>query len=67
MKYLYKKEGGRIMWMIPFLICFPCVVSALMYVIRKNNVRNTIAYISAGVIMAVTAVFVVQWILAAVQ
>ncbi len=50
------------MWMIPFLICFPLVVSVLMYTIRVNKVRNTIAYISAGTIMAVVAVFVAQWI-----
>ena len=50
------------MWMIPFLICFPFVVSILMYTIRVNKVRNTIAYISAGTIMAVVGAFVVQWI-----
>ena len=50
------------MWMIPFLICFPFVVSVLMFAIRKNKIRNVIAYISAGVIMAVTGLFVFQWI-----
>ena len=50
------------MWMIPFLICFPFVVSILMYTIRVNKIRNTIAYISAGTIMAAVALFVVQWI-----
>ena len=49
------------MWMIPFLICFPFVVSVLMYTIRKNKVRNMVAYISAGLIMAVTGVFALQW------
>ncbi len=49
------------MWMIPFLICFPFLVSVLMYLIRENKVRNTIAYISAGVIMLVTGIFVAQW------
>ncbi len=50
------------MWMIPFLICFPLVVAALMFLIRVNKVRNVIAYISAGTIMAVTGLFVFQWI-----
>jgi len=50
------------MWMIPFLICFPLVVAALMYVIRVNKVRNMVAYISAGVIMLVTGLFFVTWI-----
>ena len=50
------------MWTIPFLICFPFVVSVLMYAIRVNKVRNIIAYISSGVIMAAVGVFVVQWI-----
>ena len=50
------------MWTIPFLIIFPFVVSILMFTIRVNKVRNTIAYASAGVIMAVTAAMVIQWI-----
>lgn len=50
------------MWTIPFLIIFPFVVSLLMFTIRVNKVRNTIAYVSAGIIMAVTATMVVQWI-----
>lgn len=50
------------MWTIPFLIIFPFVVSILMFTIRVNKVRNTIAYASAGVIMATTAVMVIQWI-----
>lgn len=50
------------MWTIPFLIVFPFVVSILMFTIRVNKVRNTIAYASAGVIMAVTAAMVIQWI-----
>ena len=44
------------MWMIPFLICFPFVVSILMFTIRVNKIRNTIAYISAGTIMAATGI-----------
>lgn len=50
------------MWTIPFLIIFPFVVSLLMFTIRVNKVRNTIAYVSAGTIMAVTAAMVIQWI-----
>ena len=55
------------MWMIPFLICFPLVVSVLMYTIRVNKIRNTIAYISAGAIMLGVGVFVLQWILGGCQ
>lgn len=50
------------MWMIPFLICFPFVVAVFMFAIRVNKIRNTIAYISAGVIMAVTGLFVFDWV-----
>lgn len=32
---------------VPFLICFPFLVSILMYCIRVNKIRNVIAYISA--------------------
>ena len=49
------------MWMIPFLICFPFVVSLLMFTIRVNKIRNTIAYISAGIIMAATGFFAITW------
>ena len=50
------------MWMIPFLICFPLVVAASMYLIRVNKVRNMIAYISSGIIMIVTGLFFATWI-----
>ena len=50
------------MWTIPFLIMFPFLVSILMFTIRVNKVRNTIAYASAGVIIAATAAMVVQWL-----
>ena len=50
------------MWMIPFLICFPLVVAALMFLIRVNKVRNVIAYISSGVIMLVTGLFFATWV-----
>lgn len=50
------------MWTIPFLIIFPFLVSILMFTIRVNKVRNVIAYVSAGTLMAVTALMVIQWI-----
>lgn len=50
------------MWTIPFLIIFPFLVAVLMFVIRINKVRNTIAYISAGVIVAGVAALFVQWL-----
>jgi len=49
------------MWMIPFLICFPLVVAVLMFLIRESKIRNIIAYIGAGTIMAVTGLFAFQW------
>ena len=49
------------MWMIPFLICFPLVVAALMYLIRAEKVREMIAYISSGIIMLVTGLFFATW------
>lgn len=48
---------------IPFLICFPLVAAVLMFCIRKNSVRNVIAYISAAAIMCGTITLVVQWIM----
>ncbi|MBQ6843729.1 MAG: NADH-quinone oxidoreductase subunit L [Agathobacter sp.] len=48
--------------MIPFLICFPLVVAALMFLIRVNKVRNIIAYISSGIIMIVTGLFFATWV-----
>ena len=50
------------LWTIPFLILFPFVVSILMFTIRVNKVRNTIAYTSAGVIIAATAAMFVNWV-----
>ena len=39
------------MWMIPFLICFPLVVAALMFVIRNEKIRGIVAYIGAGTVI----------------
>ncbi len=49
------------MFVVPFLICFPFVVSVLMFCIRVNKIRNAIAYISAVVIMGAVGVLAVQW------
>lgn len=49
--------------MIPFLICFPLLVSVLMFTIRVNKIRNAVAYVSAVAIIAGTIVLVVQWAL----
>ena len=49
------------MFIVPFLICFPFLVSILMFLIRVNKVRNFIAYVSAVVIMGAVAVLVVVW------
>ncbi len=48
---------------VPFLICFPFIVSILMFSIRVNKIRNGVAYVSAGAIMVGTIVLVVQWVL----
>lgn len=49
------------MWMIPFLICFPFLVSIVMFIIRNHKVRNVFAYIGAGTIIAVVAMFFWEW------
>lgn len=48
---------------VPFLICFPFLVSIFMFCIRVNKIRNAIAYISAVIIMIAVGVLVVQWAL----
>ena len=50
------------MSIVPFLICFPFLVSILMYITRVNKVRNMIAYVCSGVIVIADGVFVAQWI-----
>ncbi len=49
------------MFVVPFLICFPFVVSILMFCIRVNKIRNAIAYVSAVIIMVAVGVLAVQW------
>jgi len=49
------------MWELPFLICFPLIVSVLMYCIRVNKIRNAIAYLSAVIIMITVGILVVDW------
>ena len=51
------------MIVVPCLICFPLLVSILMFCIRVNKVRNAIAYISAVIIMAGVAVLTALWIM----
>ncbi|MCR5272771.1 MAG: NADH-quinone oxidoreductase subunit L [Lachnospiraceae bacterium] len=46
---------------VSFLICFPFLVSLLMYCIRVNKVRNAIAYVSAVIIMIAVGVLVYNW------
>lgn len=48
--------------LIPFLICFPFVVAVFMYLIRNNKIRNGVAYVSLGVIMATAAFLLVDFI-----
>lgn len=49
--------------LVPFLICFPFLVAVLMYCIRINKIRNTIAYISAAAIMAGSILLTIQWVM----
>ncbi len=48
---------------VPFLIVFPLFVSILMYCIRVNKVRNTIAYISAVLEIIGVGVLVTGWLI----
>ena len=48
--------------LIPFLICFPFVVAIFMYLIRNNKIRNGVAYVSLGVIMATAVWMLVDFI-----
>lgn len=48
-------------FVVPFLICFPFLVSILMFCIRINKVRNAIAYASAVVIMVAVGVLAALW------
>ncbi|MCR5468722.1 MAG: NADH-quinone oxidoreductase subunit L, partial [Lachnospiraceae bacterium] len=48
---------------VSFLICFPLIVSLLMYCIRVNKVRNAIAYVSAVIIMGAVALLVGEWVM----
>lgn len=50
------------MWMIPFLICFPFLVSIVIYPIRQIKVRKIIAYTSTTIIMIVTGLFFATWV-----
>ena len=49
------------MTVVPFLICFPFLVSILMFCIRVNKIRNAVAYVSAVIIMLGVAVLGVGW------
>ena len=51
------------MQVIPFLICFPLFCAVLMYCIRADKVRNVIAYAGAVIIIAATALLVMQWMM----
>ncbi len=48
--------------LIPFLICFPFVAAIFMYFIRNNKIRNSVAYVSVGVIMLSTVWLLVDFL-----
>ena len=56
-------SGLLVEFAVPFLICFPLLVSVLMYCIRVNKVRNAIAYVSAVLEMVAVGVLVTGWIM----
>ena len=50
------------MSMIPFLIGFPVLLAAILFLIRKEDLRGYMVYAGAGVIMLITVIFIMQWI-----
>lgn len=45
-----------------FLICFPIIMSLIIFCIRVNKIRNFIAYLSTIIIMAAVGVFTFFWV-----
>ena len=50
------------MSMIPFLIGFPVLLAAILFLFRKEDLRGYMVYAGAGVIMLITVIFIMQWI-----
>lgn len=50
------------MSMIPFLIGFPVLLAAILFLIRKEDLRGYMVYAGTGVIMLITVIFIMQWI-----
>lgn len=48
--------------MIPFLIGIPAVLAVVFQIIRNEKMRGYIVYAGAGVIMAMTVLFIADWI-----
>lgn len=48
--------------MIPFLIGIPAVLAVVFQIIRNEKMRGYIVYAGAGVIMAMTVLFIAGWI-----
>ena len=48
--------------MIPFLIGIPAVLAVVFQIVRNEKIRGYIVYAGAGVIMAMTVLFIVDWI-----
>ncbi len=53
--------------LIPFLICFPFVAAIFMYFIRNNKIRNSVAYVSVGIIMLSTVWLLVDFLTGGAQ
>lgn len=48
--------------MIPFLIGIPAVLAVVFQIVRNEKIRGYIVYAGAGAIMAMTVVFIADWI-----
>ncbi len=48
--------------MIPFLIGIPAVLAVVFQIVRNEKIRGYLVYAGAGVIMAMTVLFIADWI-----
>lgn len=53
--------------MIPFLICVPFMMGALLFFIRTSRIRRGMSYVFASVIMGGTLLFFIRWVLDGMQ
>ena len=51
------------MFVIPFLICAPFLMGAILYLIRDSKTRRGLSYVFASIVMAAVFLFFGQWVL----